>query len=516
MIQLKQNKEWRKSMSNDIYRAIDVDSLMADNQKALLNIISDFVNEKLPRLEKLDAYYNGQNDTITGASRRRDENKADNRAAHPFAEYIADFQTAYSVGKPVTLSFKEDSDNLDPIIQGIDKYNETDTLNYKLFLDSSKYGRAVEEVYYGEDENYHFVRLDPKNSFIIYSTDLVPKSLASVRINAVTTYGASAKITYYYEIYTEKNLITATSTTQMDKLNDVEVKSNPMGIIPVFEYQNNDDRFGDYEKVIPLIDLYDAAESDTANYMQDFNDALLLISGDIENLDMDEEKMQDMLDMNMLSLQSGKDIEGRQTNVGAQYLTKSMDSVSAEAYKKRLATDIHKFSKTPQYTDSDFANNVSGVAMQYKLLGTVEMAEIKRRNFARGLQERYTILSKLMVGEDGVGGAGMPLDLQPDLGNQVPKTWNIKKLAIKFTDNLPQDMDSTVNRVVQLSGTISRETQLDLLSGVLGFDTDEELTRLENDNGDTGYELPNELDESGQEVRGEVEETAIEPQRQTE
>src|SRR5699024_5905609 len=109
-----------------------------------------------------------------------------------------------------------------------------------------------------------------------------------------------------------------------------------------------------------------------------------------------------------------------------------------------------------------------------------------------------------------------PIDLQPDLGNQVPKTWNVKKLAIKVTDNLPQDMDSTVNRVVQLSGTISRETQLDLLSGVLGFDTDEELTRLENDNGDTGYELPNELDESGQEVRGEVEETSIEPQRQTE
>ena len=85
-----------------------------------------------------------------------------------------------------------------------------------------------------------------------------------------------------------------------------------------------------------------------------------------------------MIDANVLALQSGKDVDGKQTSADAKFLTKQMDSSSAEAYKRRLAEDIHKFSKTPQYTDSDFANNVSGIAMQYKLLGTVEMAEIKR------------------------------------------------------------------------------------------------------------------------------------------
>ena len=33
----------------------------------------------------------------------------------------------------------------------------------------------------------------------------------------------------------------------------------------------------DFEKVIPLIDLYDNAQSDTANYMSDLNDAMLLV-----------------------------------------------------------------------------------------------------------------------------------------------------------------------------------------------------------------------------------------------
>ena len=493
------------SAENQIYRAIDIDSLLANENQPLLDIIKDFINNQVPRLETLENYYEGQNETIVNTSRRQNTNKADNRAAHPFAEYIADFQTAYSVGKPIKLTFDSDkSDVLDPIVQGIDKLNNADVLNYKLFLDATKYGRAVEQVFYGEDEDYHFVRLDPKTAFIIYSTDLVPKPLASVRINSVTTYGQQAETTNYFEIYTDTQLITATSGQQMDSLENIKVATNPVGKIPVFEYWNNDDRMGDYEKVIPLIDLYDAAESDTANYMQDFNDATLVLEGDLEALDLDTDVMQTMLDMNVLSLQTGKDVDGKQTSASASYLTKSMDTIGAEAYKKRLATDIHKFSKTPQYTDSDFANNVSGVAMQYKLLGTVEMAEIKRRNFEHGLRERYRILSYLMLGQDGKGGAGMPLSLQQDLGVTIPDGFNPNKLKFKFTDNLPQDTEATVNTTVQLSGIISRETQIENLSGVLNIDTDEELKRLEEeDNGSNttaGYDLPTSFDESGQQV----------------
>ena len=44
--------------------------------------------------------------------------------------------------------------------------------------------------------------------------------------------------------------------------------------MPITEFSNNERRKGDYEKVITLIDLYDNAESDTANYMSDLNDAM--------------------------------------------------------------------------------------------------------------------------------------------------------------------------------------------------------------------------------------------------
>ena len=51
---------------------------------------------------------------------------------------------------------------------------------------------------------------------------------------------------------------------------------------------------GDFEKVIPLIDLYDNAQSDTANYMSDLNDAMLLVIGNME-LDSNTAQLQKML-----------------------------------------------------------------------------------------------------------------------------------------------------------------------------------------------------------------------------
>ena len=100
------------------------------------------------------------------------------------ASYIADFHTSYSVGKPVSIRFQDDDDGkLIKDLNAIDKLNETDTLNYSLFLDTSRYGRAYEQVYLGEDKKIHYTRLDPLTTFLIYDTSIEPQVLASVRYN---------------------------------------------------------------------------------------------------------------------------------------------------------------------------------------------------------------------------------------------------------------------------------------------------------------------------------------------
>ena len=53
------------------------------------------------------------------------------------------------------------------------------------------------------------------------------------------------------------------------------------------------------KKVIPLIDLYDNAQSDTANYMSDLNDAMLLVVG---NMELDSNTTQLQKDANVFHL----------------------------------------------------------------------------------------------------------------------------------------------------------------------------------------------------------------------
>ncbi len=57
---------------------------------------------------------------------------------------------------------------------------------------------------------------------------------------------------------------------------------------------------GDYESEISLIDAYDAGQSDTANYMSDLNDAMLLIKGDLDSMGLDPESAAKMKGANML------------------------------------------------------------------------------------------------------------------------------------------------------------------------------------------------------------------------
>src|SRR5690625_6609233 len=85
--------------------------------------------------------------------------------------------------------------------------------------------------------------------------------------------------------------------------------------VPIIEYENNRFRQGDYEDVLTLIDLYDASQSDTANYMTDLNDAMLKIVG---NLDIDVDEAQAMKEANILMLQTDINADGKASSADAE------------------------------------------------------------------------------------------------------------------------------------------------------------------------------------------------------
>ena len=62
-----------------------------------------------------------------------------------------------------------------------------------------------------------------------------------------------------------------------------------------------------------------------------------------------------------------------------------------------LKEDIHKFSFVPDLSDREFAQNLSGVAMRYKLMGLERMASVKERWFREGLRTRLEIYARMLA-----------------------------------------------------------------------------------------------------------------------
>ncbi|HDA2596135.1 TPA: phage portal protein, partial [Staphylococcus aureus] len=212
-----------------------------------------------------------------------------------------------------------------------------------------------------------------------------------------------------------------------------------------------------FENVISLIDMYDASQSDTANYMSDTNDAMLALIG---NADLDGEDAKAFRDANMIHIKPSINANGGEGKADAKYIYKQYDVAGSEAYKKRLQNDIHKYTNTPDLNDENFSGVQSGESMKYKLFGLEQVRAIKERLFKKGLMKRYKLLLNKVNLES--------------MGNH-----DYSELNIVFTPNLPKSLKESVDIFNALSGGVSEETRLSTLEII--DNPKEEMRKMEDE-----------------------------------
>lgn len=443
------------------------------NADALSEMIEHHIKQQRPRLDVLDDYYEGDNVTILQQKRRKEDHLADHRAAHNFAKYVSQFIQGYMVGIPLKTIYPDDK--IDEQLKDINRDNDADAHNSDLVLDLSIYGRAYELLYRNKRDENRFTLLSPLETFVIYDTTVEAEPIAAVRYYLNKFKDNEMTV----ELYTDKQQITYTAKESASlELRLDKNKPHYFGGVPVIEYSNNRFRQGDYEDVLSLIDLYDAAQSDLANYSTDINDAMLKIVG---NVDMDLKGAKEMRDANILFLRTELDGEGKPGKADADYIYKKYDVAGTEAYKNRIKSDIHLFTNTPDLDDENFSGTQSGEAMKYKLFGLEQKRSIKERLFKQSLRERYRLLNNILSTASEGG-------------------FDVNDIVITFTPNLPKSIKDEIEMFNKLGGQLSEETMLSILSFV--ENPQEELERIEKEQPQgLGYEFPR-----GDEVDGQSDE----------
>lgn len=415
------------------------------DEERLLELIQEHEQTQVPRLKELLDYFENVNHGIL-KRKDRDSNLSDVRACHPYASYITGFTVAYISGEGIKVTAKDKT--MQERIQNLN----FDKLNLQTLLNTSIYGRAYELVYRNEDGIDKAASLDPKQCFIIYDDTVETKPIAGVR------YRLNKENQYIVDLYTDTHIIRYLQN-DTSKLDEVERVEHFYKECPMIECSNNEFRQGDFEKVIDLIDLYDYAQSDMANYSVDLNNAMLVILGDMK---LELKDAIAMKNKNVLLLEPAIDEYGHYSNCDAKYIYKQYDVQGTEAYKKRIQRDIHKFTNTPDMNDEDFAGNQSGESMRYKLFGLEQLRVIKQTLFTECARKRYSLI------------LGLRSITQSN-------SFNIEDLEFTFTPNIPKSFYEEVKAFIELGGQLSQETILTLFSLVKDPIAELKLIKKENE-----------------------------------
>ena len=379
------------------------------------------------RRKRLQGYYERRH-PIDG--RVRAPALPNNRLSHDLPGYIVSVAAGYLVGSPVQYAL--DGGEIAPLTDAL-RATCADSVDAELAVDASVYGRAVELCYSGVDAKPCVAQVSPNDAFVVYDDTVEHAPLFGVLLSPLRGEGRRV-IGERVAVYTaQERLSFERRGNGAPAL--VGRERHFFGAVPVVEYWNNARETGDFEGVLPLIDAYDALQSDRMNDKQQFTDAILVVYGAM--LDGGEDGA-----MSRIREERALQMPGEDARV--EWLTKQLSESDTEVLKNALKADIHKLSFVPDLTDESFAGNSSGVAMKYKLFGLEQLVKIKERWFREGLRQRLRLFCRFLA----VRGCA-PID--PDA------------VQMTFTRGLPVNELETAQTAATLRGIVPDEELVRLL-----------------------------------------------------
>ena len=458
----------------------DFEAIEFDSQKwieRLKNFVGTHRAEQLDRLKELKRYYLADNN-IKYREDKSDPYSADNRIASDWAKYIAIFEQGYMLGNPV--EYKNENAEIQKQIDQFSKQNNEKDHNVVIKTDLAIYGRAYELLNTFQDEDgsvwVKLYRMDPEQTFVIYDDSFEQRSLMAVNYYSIS-YGNGHKRDFV-KVYTSNAIYEYVDDNQeTDTLKLKEVSEHFFHGVPVNEFSNNADRTGAFEAVLDSIDAYDLSQSELANFQQDSNEALLVISGNpfagVEDKDLMEDgrvnpngrlAVSQAFKKAKILILDDNPIPGGSAP-SAHYLVKTYDTAGAEAYKERLVNDILRFTFTPDTTDNNFGGVQSGEAMKYKMMAADNYRGKQELLFEKGLMRRLRLA----------------VNIWKIKGNDSENYNLINETNVVFTPNLPQNDVEMVAIVKSLYGVVSEQTIVEILEQVTGVNAEAEMKRLKEE-----------------------------------
>lgn len=203
-----------------------------------------------------------------------------------------------------------------------------------------------EESLPNKEGKFNIFTVDPRDAFVIYSTDIARRPLAGVYYNH--KYGLDGPV---YNVYTD-NAYYKVTNDGINGLAVVDVQSYPFRHIPLIEYPANAARLGAFEIVLDLLDAINELDSQRQEGVENFIQSLAVAY----NCQFEEgTTANDIMQAGMLVLRSLND-----NKADFKILSQELNQTQTQTLKEDLKNAIIDIAGLPSKnygSTSDSSNN---------------------------------------------------------------------------------------------------------------------------------------------------------------
>ena len=301
-----------------------------ENIPEILENIMGIHNENANEIDYLYRYYKGDQPILDRVKDIRPE--ITNKIVENHAYEIVEFKTGYTFGEPIQYvsKGKDSEDDREDMIEteSITKLNELMDLDDKASKDRELgewmfiCGTGYRMVLPSDDEFLPFETeiLDPRNTFVVYSTGFGKKPVLSGTF-VKKIEGKDEKI--YIGLYSKDKYFKVETEPGLSEYAVLESIPHSLNGLPIIEYPLNPSRLGVFEPVLGLLDTLNNISSNRMDGIEQFVQSIMKFI----NCDIDKETFKELLDLGALKVQSS---EGRDADV--EIMTAELDQQQSQTY----------------------------------------------------------------------------------------------------------------------------------------------------------------------------------------
>ena len=418
--------------------------IFPEDEEITGEVVQEFIEKHqalVPRYKRLKAMYEGDHAILH--QENKPDYKPDNRLVVNFAKYIVDTFNGYFIGIPIKI--QHDDPDINDKVDDFQRRNDMDDNQTELSKMCSIYGHAFEFLYQNEDAEPCCTYSTPLDMFIVYDDTIAEKPLFAVH------YTQDEEGNIKGQLFTRELEIQISQGKDGLILGDE--KPHYYNDVPIVEYVENEERQSIFENVESLINAYNKAISEKANDVDYFSDSYMKILG----AELDEDSLRNIRDNRIINLFGNQEA----AKLIVEFMEKPDGDTTQENLLNRIERLIYQISMVGNINDEKFSNAASGVSLELKLQPMKNLAAMKERKFASGMNKRF----KMVFNVWGI--------------QRKVKEEEWQNLNYVFTRNIPRNLQDEANIAASLAGITSKETQLSVLSFV--DNPQLELERIKNE-----------------------------------